>query len=143
MTSDQRLTGAHSVGQGHATTFPQILAERLGLDNDVIRFSQGDSDLIAIVGGSGSSRSTYRGGTAIWRAAEGVIEKGRTIAARMLDAAPNAVEFTNGYFTVPGTNRSVALLSVAAEARRADTPLDTYHRWTRASVFRTMRPSQA
>jgi aerobic carbon-monoxide dehydrogenase large subunit len=125
------LTGTQSVGQGHATTFPQILAERLGLDNDVIRFSQGDTDLIAIGGGSGSSRSTYMGGTALWRAADGVIEKGRTIAARMLDAAPDAVEFNNGYFTVPGTNRSVALLGVAAEARRDGTPLDTYHRWTR------------
>ena len=60
--------GTLGTGQGHETTFPQIVADRLGLPNALIRHRQGDTDLIAIGGGSGSSRSTYMAGTAIWRA---------------------------------------------------------------------------
>lgn len=125
------ITGTHSVGQGHATTFPQILADRLGIDNELIRFRQADTDLIAIGGGSGSSRSTYMGGTALWRAAEGVVEKGKRVAATMLEAGEAEVRFENGYFAVSGTNKSAPLLEVAARARELGQPLDTYHRWTR------------
>ena len=125
------ITGTHSVGQGHATTFPQILAQRLGVDNELIRFRQADTDLIAIGGGSGSSRSTYMGGTALWRAADGVIEKGTRIAAAMLEACETEVRFESGYFAVPGTNKAATLLEVAARAREVGSPLDTYHRWTR------------
>jgi aerobic carbon-monoxide dehydrogenase large subunit len=125
------ITGTHSVGQGHATTFPQILADRLGVPNEAVRFMQGDTDLIPIGGGSGSSRSTYMGGTAIWRASEGVVEKGKRIAADLLEAKDNEITFVDGHFRVTGTNRSVALLDVAAEARRRSSPLDTYYSWTR------------
>jgi carbon-monoxide dehydrogenase large subunit len=124
-------TGTHSVGQGHATTFLQILADRLSLPNECIRFSQGDTDLIPIGGGSGSSRSTYMGGTAIWRASDRIIAKGAPIAADMLEAAGSDIQFDDGYFVVSGTNRSVALLAVAARAREIGTPLDTYYSWTR------------
>ncbi len=124
-------TGTHSVGQGHATTFPQIVSERLGLDNDIVRFRNGDTALIAIGGGSGSSRSTYMGGTAIWRAADGVIAKGRAVAARMLEVVEADVRFEEGVFLATGTNRSVGLLDVARRAREMDAPLDTYYRWTR------------
>lgn len=125
------ITGTHSVGQGHATTFPQILVDRLGISNDIIRFRQGDTDLIPIGGGSGSSRSTYMGGTAIWRASEGVVAKGKAIAAGMLGAAEADIRFEDGSFMASGTNRSVALLDVATRARENGTPLDTYYSWTR------------
>ncbi len=124
-------TGTHSVGQGHATTFPQIVADRLGVSDDIVRFHQGDTDLIAIGGGSGSSRSTYMGGTAIWRAADGVVEKGKRTAARMLEATESEIDFLDGHFRVAGTNRSVPLLEVAARAHTEGKPLDTYYRWTR------------
>jgi carbon-monoxide dehydrogenase large subunit len=124
-------TGTHSVGQGHATTFPQIVADRLGVPDDIVRFHQGDTDLIPIGGGSGSSRSTYMGGTAIWRAAEGVVEKGKRIAARMLETVESEVQFVDGHFRATGTNRSVQLLEVAARARAERQPLDTYYSWTR------------
>ena len=62
------ITGTQTIGQGHETTFPQILADRLGLPNEVIHLRQGDTDLIPMGGGHGSSRATYMGGTAIWRA---------------------------------------------------------------------------
>ncbi len=125
------MTGTHSLGQGHATTFPQILADRLGVPNELIRFRQGDTDLVPIGGGSGSSRSTYMGGTAIWRASEAVVEKGKAVAAKMLGVAEGDVRFEDGIFIAAGTNRSAGLLEVAARAREADTPLDSYYSWTR------------
>ena len=70
------ITGTQTIGQGHETTFPQILADRLGIPNAVIRLRQGDTDLIPTGGGHGSSRATYMGGTAIWRASETIVRKG-------------------------------------------------------------------
>ncbi len=125
------ITGTQTIGQGHETTFPQILADRLGVANELIRLRQGDTDLIPMGGGHGSSRATYMGGTAIWRASETIVAKGRPIAADALEAAEADVEFADGLFAVVGTNRSISLLDVAARAREADAPLDTYHAWTR------------
>jgi carbon-monoxide dehydrogenase large subunit len=125
------ITGTQTIGQGHETTFPQILADRLGIPNASIRLCQGDTDLIPMGGGHGSSRATYMGGTAIWRASETIVEKGRVVAAEMLEAAEADIAFADGHFAVVGTNRSVALLDVAVRARDVDTPLDTYHAWTR------------
>ncbi|HUB16487.1 MAG TPA: xanthine dehydrogenase family protein molybdopterin-binding subunit [Acetobacteraceae bacterium] len=125
------ITGTQTIGQGHETTFPQILADRLGISNAAIRLRQGDTDLIPIGGGHGSSRATYMGGTAIWRAADTIIDKGRAVAADILEAADADIVFADGHFAVTGTNRSVALLQVAARAREQGTSLDTYHAWTR------------
>ena len=125
------ITGTQTIGQGHETTFPQILADRLGIPNASIRLRQGDTDLIPTGGGHGSSRATYMGGTAIWRASETIVRKARPIAADALEAAEADIAFADGHFAVVGTNRSISLLDVAARARDADTPLDTYHAWTR------------
>jgi carbon-monoxide dehydrogenase large subunit len=125
------ITGTQTIGQGHETTFPQILADRLGLPNERIRLVQGDTDLIPAGGGHGSSRATYMGGTAIWRASDEIIAKGTRIAADALEAAEADIRFADGRFVVSGTDRSVALLDVAAMARQAGAPLDTYQAWTR------------
>jgi aerobic carbon-monoxide dehydrogenase large subunit len=125
------ITGTQTIGQGHETTFPQILADRLGVPNELILLRQGDTDLVPIGGGHGSSRATYMGGTAIWRASETIVEKGRAIAADALEVAEVDLEFVDGHFAVVGTNRSISLLDVAARAREAGAPLDTYHAWTR------------
>ena len=125
------ITGTQTIGQGHETTFPQILADRLGLPNERIRLVQGDTDLIPAGGGHGSSRATYMGGTAIWRAADEIITKGSRIAAEALEAAEADIHFADGRFVVSGTDRSLALLDVAAIARAKGAPLDTYHHWTR------------
>src|SRR5690242_18650173 len=125
------ITGTQTIGQGHETTFPQMLADRLGIANEQIRLCQGDTDLIPMGGGHGSSRATYMGGTAIYRASETIVEKGSRIAADALEAADADIVFADGHFAVVGTNRSVSLLEVAARARDAGTPLDTYHAWTR------------
>jgi aerobic carbon-monoxide dehydrogenase large subunit len=125
------ITGTQTIGQGHETTFPQILADRIGVPNELIRLRQGDTDLIAMGGGHGSSRATYMGGTAIWRASEAIIAKGLPIAAEAMEAAEADLRFEDGHFVVAGTNMSISLLDVAARARDAGTPLDTYHAWTR------------
>ena len=125
------ITGTQTIGQGHETTFPQILADRLGIPNERIRLIQGDTDRIPLGGGHGSSRATYMGGTAIWHASEEIIAKGTRIAADALEAAEPDIRFADGRFEVSGTDRSLALLDVAAVAREKGTPLGTYHAWTR------------
>jgi aerobic carbon-monoxide dehydrogenase large subunit len=125
------ITGTQTIGQGHETTFPQILADRLGIPNERIRLLQGDTDLIPTGGGHGSSRATYMGGTAIWRASEIILENARGVAADALEASEADIAFADGRFTVVGTDRSVTLLEVAARARDGATLLDTYHAWTR------------
>src|SRR6202011_2518977 len=125
------ITGTQTIGQGHETTFPQILADRLGLPNEQIRLVQGDTDRIPLGGGHGSSRATYMGGTAIWRASDEIVAKGIRIAADALEAAEVDIRFEDGRFVVSGTDRSAALLDVGSIARDKGTPLDTYHAWTR------------
>jgi aerobic carbon-monoxide dehydrogenase large subunit len=128
------ITGTLTIGQGHETTFPQILAHRLGVPNALIHLRQGDTDQIPMGGGHGSSRATYMGGTAIWRASDSIIQKGIAIAAGMLDASAGDIRFEDGLFFVENTNRSIGIMDVAARARAANTPLDTYHHWTREAM---------
>jgi carbon-monoxide dehydrogenase large subunit len=97
----------------------------------MIRLVQGDTDLVPIGGGHGSSRATYMGGTAIWRAADMIIEKGKRIAAEALEAAEADIRFEDSRFVVAGTDRAIDLLRIAAMAREAADPLDTYYAWTR------------
>jgi carbon-monoxide dehydrogenase large subunit len=110
------LMGTKNQGQGHETTFKQILHERLGLDPGEVRFVDGDTDRVAFGMGSTGSRSTVIGGTALWMAADKVIAKGRKIAARMLEAAEADIVFAEGRFTVVGTDRAVAVREVARAA---------------------------
>jgi carbon-monoxide dehydrogenase large subunit len=125
------ITGTQTIGQGHETTFPQMVAHCLGVPAERVRLCQGDTDLIATGGGHGSSRATYMAGTAIVRAAEEILRKGRPVAAEMLEVSETDIVFADGAFRVGGTDRSVGLLDVAATARARGTPLDTYHFWTR------------
>ncbi|HEY1413736.1 MAG TPA: molybdopterin cofactor-binding domain-containing protein, partial [Rhodopila sp.] len=125
------ITGTQTIGQGHETTMPQILADRIGVPNALINLKQGDTDLVPMGGGHGSSRATYMGGSAIWRAADIIIGKGKALAAQALEAMEADVEFADGLFRVAGTNRTVSLLELAAQAPGA---LDTYHKWTRDAM---------
>jgi aerobic carbon-monoxide dehydrogenase large subunit len=128
------ITGTQTIGQGHETTMPQIVADRLGLPNQLITLKQGDTDLIPMGGGHGSSRATYMGGTAIHRAAEIIIARGTPIAARALEAAEADIVFAEGAYRVAGTDRLITLLDTAALARQQNDPLDTYHKWTREAM---------
>src|SRR5438309_5051702 len=108
--------GTKNQGQGHETTFKQILHERLGLDPAEVRYIDGDTDRVAFGMGTMGSRSTVVGGTALWMAADKVIAKGMKIAARLLEAAEADLVFADGRFTVAGTDRAVALTDVARAA---------------------------
>jgi carbon-monoxide dehydrogenase large subunit len=108
--------GTKNQGQGHETTFKQILHERLGLDPADVRYIDGDTDRVGFGMGTMGSRSTVIGGTALWTAAEKVIAKGRKIAARLLEAAEADVAFGDGKFSVVGTDRSLSLKEVARAA---------------------------
>ena len=125
------ITGTQHIGQGHETTFPQILSTRLGVPDSHIHLRQGDTDLIAIGGGHGSSRATYMGGTAMWRAADEIIKKGTALAADALEASEADIKFEDGKFVVSGTDRAIGLMEIAALGREKGKPLDTYHYWKR------------
>ena len=111
------IQGTQSGGQGHATIFPQIAADRLGIEVDQIELIQGDTDLVATGAGTGGSKSTGIGGVSCDRAAIAVIEKGRLIASHVLEAAPTDIEYANGIFQVAGTDRSRTLYEIAAAAQ--------------------------
>ena len=110
------LMGSKNQGQGHETTFKQILHERLGLDPADVRYIDGDTERVGFGMGTMGSRSTVIGGTALWTAADKVIAKGKKIAARLLEAAEADITFADGKFAVVGTDRAVVLKDVARAA---------------------------
>lgn len=110
-------TGTQSIGQGHETTFPQIISDLLGVPFEAIRYRHGDTGLISKGGGHGSSRATYMGGTAIFMAVERIIAKGMPFAAQALEAAEADIAFADGAYHVAGTDRSVDILTIARDAR--------------------------
>ena len=115
------VTGTLDYGQGHATAFAQVLSARLGVPFDAIRLLQGDSDELLAGGGTGGSKSMMTSGKAIFEAAELVKEKGRAIAAHLLEAAEADVEFTlgakGGGFEIVGTDRQIGIMDLAAKVR--------------------------
>ena len=108
------ITGTLDYGQGHTAPFAQVLADRLGVPFEKIRLLQGDSDELIIGGGTGGSRSIMASGNAIVVASGMVIERGRVIAAHALEAAAADIEFSNGRFSVVGTDRGIDLMDLAA-----------------------------
>jgi carbon-monoxide dehydrogenase large subunit len=118
--SDGRVSlamGTQSNGQGHETSFPQIAASLLGLPFGCFRLVQGDTAAVAAGAGHGGARSMHQGGAALVKAAEAAVEKGRTIAAHLLQADPDAIEFAAGRFAVRDSGRGIGLLELAAAAR--------------------------
>jgi aerobic carbon-monoxide dehydrogenase large subunit len=107
------LMGTKAHGQGHETAFKQILCERLGLDPNDVQYIDGDTDRVAFGMGSNGSRSMAVGGSAVTLAAGKVIDKGKRLAAHLLEAAEADIEFADGKFTVVGTDRDISLIQVA------------------------------
>ena len=110
------FTGTHSHGQGHATTFAQIVADKLGVPIDSIDIVHGDTDRIPFGMGTYGSRSLAVGGTAISKAVDKVIEKGKIIAAHMMEASETDLEFKDGKFTVAGTDKEKSFGEIALSA---------------------------
>ncbi len=109
--------GTQSNGQGHETSFPQFASGHLGLPPERFRLVQADTAVVAFGNGHGGARSLHVGGTALVMAMEAVLEKARPIAAHLLQAAPEALDYAGGRFLVRGTERSVTLTAVAEAAR--------------------------
>ena len=110
------LTGSHSHGQGHETTFAQLVVEALGVDIDSVDIVHGDTGKVPFGMGTYGSRSAAVGGVALMNALEKIRTKARKIAAHLLEASEDDIEFKNGQLNVAGTDRSVAFGDVAMAA---------------------------
>jgi carbon-monoxide dehydrogenase large subunit len=106
--------GTQSNGQGHETSFPQLAATLLGLQPHSVRYIQADTDLVAQGKGHGGARSLHQGGEAIRLAADGLLAKARSAAARLLQAPPEALRFAAGRFELTD-GRGLTLAEIAAE----------------------------
>jgi carbon-monoxide dehydrogenase large subunit len=113
------LTGSHSHGQGHETTFAQLISERLGVPISQVQIVHGDTDKVQFGMGTYGSRSIAVGGTAIVKAMEKVEAKAKKIASHLLEASEGDIVIENGEFKVTGTDKSIALPMVALAAYTA------------------------
>ncbi|HEX5653894.1 MAG TPA: xanthine dehydrogenase family protein molybdopterin-binding subunit [Chitinophagaceae bacterium] len=109
-------TGSHSHGQGHETTFAQVVADKLGISMDDVEIMHGDTETVAFGMGTYGSRSLAVGGTAIVKSIDKIIEKGKKIAAHKLEANPDDINFESGKFTVKGTDKSIGFAEIALTA---------------------------
>ena len=122
-TDDGRVllhVATQSHGQGHETSFPLVVAARLGIPYEAIELRQGDSAALPAGGfATVGSRSMIMAGSALANTCDIVIEKGRTAAAQHLEAADTDIEFAQGVFRVVGTDRAIGLLDLARRVRLA------------------------
>jgi len=107
------VAGTHSHGQGHATTYAQLVSEWLGVPFENIRLVQGDTDAVSFGRGTYASRSAMLGSSALRSAADAIVEKGKLMAAHLLEASSKDIEFQAGKFTVVGTDRALPMSDVA------------------------------
>jgi len=110
------FTGSHGHGQGHETTFAQVVADRLGLPIDDVDIVHGDTSKILFGMGTYGSRSIAVGGTAIVKALDKIVAKGKKIAAHLMEAAEADIEFREGAFVVKGTDKKKAFAEVSLAA---------------------------
>jgi aerobic carbon-monoxide dehydrogenase large subunit len=110
------LTGAHSHGQGHETTFAQLVSERLGIPIDNVSIVHGDTDKVQFGMGTYGSRSGAVGMSAISKALDKIEAKAKKVAGHVLEASEQDIEFKDGKFTVKGTDKAIDFGSVALQA---------------------------
>jgi carbon-monoxide dehydrogenase large subunit len=110
------FTGTHSHGQGHETTFAQLVAEKLGVSVDSVDVVHGDTDRIPFGMGTYGSRSLAVGGSAIVKALDKIIDKGKKIAAHLLEASAGDIEFKDGSYRVVGTDKAQPFGAIAFAA---------------------------
>jgi carbon-monoxide dehydrogenase large subunit len=118
------VLGTMAAGQGHETSFAQVIGEWLGVEPGQVRLITGDSDRVLAGGGSSSARSMRLGSWVIAKAADAIVDKGRRIAGAMLEAAEEDIEFARQRFMIKGTDRGVGLFEVAAAALGDGIPND-------------------
>ena len=111
------MTGGQSTGQGHETTFKQIISSELGIAPGKVRYITGDTDVIKTGGGHGGSRSLMVIGSAVLTTSHEVVSKGKLAAAHVLEASAKDIEFKSGKFSIIGTDRVIGVLELAARLR--------------------------
>jgi len=116
------VLGTLSAGQGHETSFPQLIVEWLGVAHEQVRLITGDTDQAPFGGGSHSGRSMRLGAVVMAKAADAIVARGRRLAAWLLEAAEADIEFAERRFRVKGTDHAVDLFAIAAAAQRPDAP---------------------
>src|SRR5262245_36226190 len=119
------VIGTLSSGQGHETSFAQLLVEWLGVPFESVNLIQGDTDLVSEGGGSHSGRSMRFASVVLGRVSERIIAKGAQVAARLLEVAAEDVEFRAGRFSVKGTDRAIGIFEVAASGPLAEAHTET------------------
>jgi aerobic carbon-monoxide dehydrogenase large subunit len=131
--------GTESNGQGHETSYRQIAADWFGLPMEAFDYIQADTTDVRIGHGHGGARSMHMGGGAMVLAIDAVLDKAREVAATLLQTAAGSLDYADGRFTVPDSDRSVSLIEVSAAARNSDVApsfgddgagnvgLDTFH----------------
>jgi carbon-monoxide dehydrogenase large subunit len=110
------LSGTINQGQGHETTFKQIVCDRLGLDPRQVQYLQGDTDQVFFGEGTGGSRSAAIGGSAFLMATEKILDKAKALAAHLLKVPLDDIKFADGIFSSPRTNQTMTISEVAKAA---------------------------
>jgi carbon-monoxide dehydrogenase large subunit len=119
------VIGTNSQGQGHETSFAQLVHEWYGVPIDNVRFITHDSDIVKFGGGAHSGRGMRLASLVMWKATQEIIARGKRVAALLLQSQPEAVDFDGGHFVIKGTGQSIGLFEAAAAMRdRADLPDD-------------------
>ena len=118
------VLGTMSAGQGHETSFAQVVGEWLGVNPECVRLVTGDTDRVQAGGGSASARSMRLGSWVTAKAADEIVEKGRRIAAAVLEVAEADIEFARGRFVVTGTDRAIGLFEAAEAATSEAVPAE-------------------
>ncbi len=119
--SVEAILGTQSTGQGHETTFAQVLADALGVPLEAVRLRTGDTDFVKLGGGTHSDRSMRIAGALLGRASEQIIEEAKAAAAELLEASARDVVFEEGTLRVAGTDRALGLFEVARRTELAAT----------------------
>ena len=112
------VLGIVSNGQGHETSFAQLINEWLGVPIDNVRLIVGDTDIVQVGGGTHSGRGMRLGSVVIWNSAQQIIATGKRIAARLLECDPSTIQFENGNFKAGGAAQAVSLAEAATAARQ-------------------------
>ena len=138
------ILGTQNHGQGHETTFAQVIVDQLGVPFDSVNLITGDTAIVKEGGGTHSDRSMRLAGALMVWVSEKIIDKGKHLAAHILEAAQEDVEFAEGNFTVAGTDRGIGLFEVAATALTDDVPeelrgplADEHEMWHRLPAYPT------
>ncbi|MGE5539220.1 MAG: xanthine dehydrogenase family protein molybdopterin-binding subunit [Gemmatimonas sp.] len=118
------VIGTQPSGQGHETSFAQVVSDLLKVPVEAIDIVMGDTDVVSVGGGSHSGRSMRHAGTVFTLAAKDLIERGKRIAAVLLQTSPERIEFADGRFRAPGADRTFDFIELAKAAARAELPGD-------------------